>query len=126
MTSRLDSLTELGSSAAAEIPISNKIPGRWRHLEIAGPQSAARDEELRHTSRVSAAKIRARFMEPMLLLRTDRLADDPSRYQYEVKWDGFRAIALKRGGSVHLRSRNDKDFNGKYLNDRASARRHAR
>jgi ATP-dependent DNA ligase len=50
----------------------------------------------------------------MLLLRTDRLADDPSRYQYEVKWDGFRAIALKTGGLVHLRSRNDKDFNGKH------------
>src|SRR5258708_4938909 len=30
------------------------------------------------------------------------------------KWDGFRAIALKRGGLVHLRSRNDKDFNEKY------------
>ena len=72
------------------------------------------DDELRHTSRVSAAKIRAGFIEPMLLLRTDRLADDPSRYQYEIKWDGFRAIALKTGGSVHLRSRNDKDFNGKY------------
>ena len=50
----------------------------------------------------------------MLLLRTDRLADDPSRYQYEIKWDGFRAIALKTGGLIHLRSRNDKDFNGKY------------
>ena len=58
--------------------------------------------------------MRARFIEPMLLLRTDRLADDPSRYQYEIKWDGFRAIALKTGGLVHLRSRNDKDFNGKY------------
>jgi bifunctional non-homologous end joining protein LigD len=56
----------------------------------------------------------AGFIEPMLLLRTDRLADDPSRYQYEIKWDGFRAIALKTGGLVHLRSRNDKDFNGKY------------
>ena len=42
------------------------------------------DEELRHTSRVSAAKMCARFIEPMLLLRTDRLADDPSRYQYEI------------------------------------------
>jgi ATP-dependent DNA ligase len=58
--------------------------------------------------------MRAGFIAPMLLLRTDRLADDPSKYQYEVKWDGFRAIALKTGGLVHLRSRNDKDFNGKY------------
>jgi bifunctional non-homologous end joining protein LigD len=56
----------------------------------------------------------AGFIEPMLLLRTDRLADDPSRHKYEIKWDGFRAIALKTGGLVHLRSRNDKDFDGKY------------
>ena len=31
-----------------------------------------------------------------------------------LKWDGFRAIALKAGGLVHLRSRNDKDFSRKY------------
>jgi bifunctional non-homologous end joining protein LigD len=29
---------------------------------------------------------------------------------YEIKLDGFRAIAFKTGGKVHLRSRNDKDF----------------
>ena len=74
--------------------------------------SRAPDEELRHNSEVVAAKVGARFIEPMLLLH--RMADDPSRYQYEIKWDGFRAIALKTGGFVHLRSRNDKDFNGKY------------
>jgi bifunctional non-homologous end joining protein LigD len=29
---------------------------------------------------------------------------------FEVKWDGFRAIATIRGGDVDLRSRNDKSF----------------
>ena len=29
---------------------------------------------------------------------------------FEVKWDGFRAIATIRGGNVDLRSRNDKSF----------------
>jgi bifunctional non-homologous end joining protein LigD len=33
---------------------------------------------------------------------------------YELKFDGFRAEAIKSGGKVHLRSRNDKDFNGRY------------
>jgi len=50
----------------------------------------------------------------MLLLRTEKLPDDLNRWQYELKWDGFRAIAVKTLGKVHLRSRNDKDFNGKY------------
>src|ERR1700704_4128332 len=49
----------------------------------------------------------------MLLLRTDRLPEG-GKLVYEIKLDGFRAIAFKSGGKVHLRSRNDKDFNGKY------------
>ncbi len=59
-------------------------------------------------------KVAAQFIEPMLLLRTDRLPDDPSHWTYEVKLDGYRSIAFKTGGAVHLRSRNDNDFNGKY------------
>jgi bifunctional non-homologous end joining protein LigD len=33
---------------------------------------------------------------------------------YEIKWDGYRAIAFKTGGRVHLRSRNDNDFALRY------------
>jgi ATP-dependent DNA ligase len=45
----------------------------------------------------------------MLLLRTDKLPDSPDLL-YEIKLDGYRAIAFKSGGKVHLRSRNDNDF----------------
>jgi len=31
-----------------------------------------------------------------------------------LKLDGYRALAIKTGGTVRLRSRNDKDFNRKY------------
>jgi ATP-dependent DNA ligase len=55
----------------------------------------------------------ARFIEPMLLLRTDRLADG-DQWLYELKLDGYRAIAFKRDGVVHLRSRNDNDFSVRY------------
>jgi hypothetical protein len=51
---------------------------------------------------MAASPTRARFIEPMLLLRTDRLAEGRNR-QYEVKLDGYRAIAFKTGGKVHLR-----------------------
>ena len=49
----------------------------------------------------------------MLLLRTDRLPEGAT-WQFEIKLDGYRAIAFKSGGRVQLRSRNDKDFGGKY------------
>ena len=55
----------------------------------------------------------AKFIPPMLLLKTDRLPDDPG-WSYELKLDGYRAVAFKRDGKVQLRSRNDKDFASRY------------
>jgi hypothetical protein len=49
-----------------------------------------------------------RFIELMLLLRTEKLAGRPIR-------DFDRcALAMKSGGKVQLRSRNDNDFNVRY------------
>ena len=53
-------------------------------------------------------------MAPMLLLRTETLPDDPVRWLYELKMDGYRAVAYKSGGIVHVRSRNGNDFNRRY------------
>jgi bifunctional non-homologous end joining protein LigD len=55
----------------------------------------------------------ARFINPMLLLRSDSLPTG-EQWLYELKLDGYRAIAFKRNGAVHLRSRNDNDFNSRY------------
>src|SRR5687768_10825462 len=55
----------------------------------------------------------ARFIAPMLLQRTDSLPDS-DQWMYELKLDGYRAIAFKRDGVVHLRSRNDNDFSRRY------------
>jgi len=35
-------------------------------------------------------------------------------WEYELKLDGYRAIAIKADRSVQLRSRNDKDFTGRF------------
>ena len=54
--------------------------------------------------------VKAKFIEPMLLLPTDKLPDDQRMFEYGLKLDGYRAIAFNAGGKISLRSRNDKDF----------------
>jgi bifunctional non-homologous end joining protein LigD len=54
------------------------------------------------------------FIEPMLLQQTDRLPADGGRWAYELKLDGYRAIAANAGASVRLWSRNGNDFTKRY------------
>jgi len=58
--------------------------------------------------------MKARFIAPMLLLKTEVLPDDAKRWAYQLKLDGYRAVAFKTAGTLHLRSRNNKDFSGRY------------
>jgi DNA ligase D-like protein (predicted ligase) len=58
-------------------------------------------------------KIKPGFIEPMLLLRTEKLPEGPD-WAYEIKLDGYRALAFKTGGKLQLRSRNDNDFALRY------------
>jgi len=50
---------------------------------------------------------------PMLATMVDKPFDDEG-WQYEIKWDGYRALALCNKNKVELKSRNDKSFNEKF------------
>ncbi|WP_255701011.1 DNA polymerase ligase N-terminal domain-containing protein [Dyadobacter sp. CY323] len=50
---------------------------------------------------------------PMLATLVDAPFDDPG-WQYEVKWDGYRALAFMKDGEADLKSRNNKSFNDKF------------
>jgi bifunctional non-homologous end joining protein LigD len=62
---------------------------------------------------VPESHAKATFISPMLLLPTAALPEGPA-WSYELKLDGYRALAVKTEGRVRLRSRNDKDFNARY------------
>ena len=52
-------------------------------------------------------------MKPMLASLTEE-AFDSADWIFEIKWDGYRAIAGIRNGKVELQSRNNLSFNQKY------------
>ena len=52
----------------------------------------------------------------------DRLPEGPE-WLYEVKFDGYRALLIKNGDRVEIRSRNDKNLTTTYPGIAAAARR---
>jgi bifunctional non-homologous end joining protein LigD len=50
---------------------------------------------------------------PMLATAAEVLPTGPG-WTYEIKWDGYRALAAKEGSSVRLISRNQKNLTGDY------------
>ena len=58
---------------------------------------------------------------PMLATLVDKPFDQEG-WMYEVKWDGYRALAFVNKGKIELKSRNNKSFNEKFypVNDALS------
>jgi DNA ligase D-like protein (predicted ligase) len=53
------------------------------------------------------------FITPMAALAVEALPEGPE-WSYELKLDGYRALIVKDGASIRLRSRNDKDLLSMY------------
>jgi len=63
-----------------------------------------------------AAAPKSRFpakLKPMLATLVDKPVEGPG-WIYEVKWDGYRALAFSHKGKVELVSRNEKSFDKKF------------
>ncbi len=58
------------------------------------------------------SRARATFIEPMKARLVER--PQPGEWIYEIKLDGFRALAIKNGGDIELLSRNRKELGGKF------------
>lgn len=54
-----------------------------------------------------------RFVEPMMAQLVQQLPEGPE-WSYEIKLDGYRALILKDGSRVELRSRRDNDLSDTY------------
>src|SRR5262245_12132953 len=75
------------------------------------------------SARLSAAtKPRPAFVAPMAARVVAALPEGPE-WLYEVKFDGHRALVIKNGDRVEIRSRNDKDLTAASPGIAAAARR---
>jgi len=62
------------------------------------------------------------FVTPMAAVSVDTLPEGPE-WSYELKLDGYRALIIKDGASIRIRSRNDKDLMQMYPSVAAAGRR---
>jgi bifunctional non-homologous end joining protein LigD len=67
----------------------------------------------RSIARQSLPKRKPEFIEPMECTPVSKLLDGPN-WIYEIKLDGYRAVAVRFGDSIDLFSRRRKSFNSQY------------
>ncbi len=66
-----------------------------------------------HKKAITIKKMKMTQLKPMLATLVDKPFDEDG-WLYEIKWDGYRAIAYLNNGAVEIKSRNDKSFNEKF------------
>src|SRR5450432_1121744 len=91
------------------VKINNKSPKKPRKNQVTGSSARPLSRLISMAPSVPFPK----KIKPMLATLSDKPFDDPD-WIFEVKWDGYRAIALLNGERVSLQSRNDKSFNEKF------------
>ena len=69
-------------------------------------------KKLEKTPGVREAAMPSRI-HPMLATLVDKAFDNP-QWLFEIKWDGYRALAFLEGGKVRLMSRNQNDMTRQY------------
>jgi bifunctional non-homologous end joining protein LigD len=114
----LKSTARLGSDGGNErAPRSIASPGESMARNRTGPHRQTPVPTRPPNSRVflpaGLPRAKPRFIQPMKALLVRNTPKGPD-WVYEVKFDGYRALALKDGQTISLRSRNAKDLTDRY------------
>jgi bifunctional non-homologous end joining protein LigD len=126
--------TAKGSSTSAKKVASKKVPAKKSPVKKAAvKRSTAKKATAKKTmaKKTSATASKKKAAETEAILKSARKATFPAKLKpmlatlvdkpfdedgwlYEVKWDGYRALAFSHKGQVELKSRNDKSFDEKF------------
>ncbi len=102
---KLDDTSAISGRSMKQISTGNEVwESKPRETAVKVPRTAPQKKKSRGGS--------LKFVEPMKA----RLVDSPPRgeWLYEVKFDGFRGLALKEGEQARIFSRNEKNLEGKF------------
>ncbi len=107
VSKHLDDTSALSGKTMAQLSANGAV---WKSKPRA-PDNSFKAKLRSKTSESRALQVK--FIEPMKA----RLAERPphgGNWIYEIKFDGFRALAFRHGDDVRLLSRNGKDFGAKF------------
>jgi bifunctional non-homologous end joining protein LigD len=101
VTKKLDDTSALSGKSMKELAKGDRV---W--------QSKPAGKSSRLVTRKSRSSPLPPFVEPMKAKLVDSLPS--GAWIFEIKFDGFRALALRGGSEARLLSRNEKDLGGKF------------
>ena len=103
---------ETERASPQEEPDRARVSRKSRASKKVAKAKMARNVATKSSNKTTGSKLTPHFIEPMKA----RLVDEPphGEWLYEIKFDGFRAIAFRDRTGARLLSRNNKDFAGKF------------